>query len=109
MRQNSAPTLGHLGSNSTAGLIRRLRDLGVDIPPGAGPTQLRQLLEDHENEDTAPRQHPPRQGWQLEKLLENRQTAHPRSPSSPSRPRFGTAPATGDLNGRLSELGYDIP
>ena len=32
-------------SDAEAGLIRRIRELGLEVPPGAGPTQLRAILE----------------------------------------------------------------
>lgn len=103
-------SLGGLGANSTAGLIRRIRDLGLEVPPGAGPTQLRAILEDHaDHADPAapPRRHP-RQGWQLDnRQLSQGAMAHlPRSPSSPSRP--GSHGAM-DLRARLAELGFEIP
>jgi len=100
--------LGGLGANSTAGLIRRIRELGLEVPPGAGKVQLQAILEDHHDEEHGgpPRRHQ-RQGWQHE----NRQWVHtqaplPRSPSSPSRPV--PAPCA-DLRGRLQELGFEIP
>ncbi|CAJ1381262.1 unnamed protein product, partial [Effrenium voratum] len=104
----SQPSLGGLGANSTAGLIRRLRDKGLEVPPGASPAHLRALLEDHEAEDhSSPPRRFPRQGWQLDNRLATQ--AHlPRSPSSPSR-GLGLQRSAAELRGRLTDLGYEIP
>lgn len=103
-------SLGGLGANSTAGLIRRIRELGLEVPPGAGPTQLRAILEDATDDPGAPPRRHPRQGWQLDNRQLSQGTSHlPRSPSSPSRPTSHGTMGTTDPRTRLVELGYEIP
>eukprot|EP00440_Ansanella_granifera_P066269 gb/GFBE01071879.1/.p1 GENE.gb/GFBE01071879.1/~~gb/GFBE01071879.1/.p1 ORF type:complete len:602 (+),score=126.05 gb/GFBE01071879.1/:1-1806(+) len=87
------PNSPQLGRSSPAGLIRRMKELGLEVPAGAAPAQLRAIVEDAE------RHHP----------------KVPCAPSSPCAPQggFGSAArstaSVAELKGRLRELGFEIP
>eukprot|EP00931_Biecheleriopsis_adriatica_P066699 TRINITY_DN40989_c0_g1_i1.p1 TRINITY_DN40989_c0_g1~~TRINITY_DN40989_c0_g1_i1.p1 ORF type:complete len:601 (+),score=84.64 TRINITY_DN40989_c0_g1_i1:70-1872(+) len=87
MHGPSSPT--QLGGNTTAGLIRRCKDLGVEVPPGAGPVQLRALVEEAE-----------RQQFKLPTM--------PPASTFPGVHGFSTF-SVAELKSRLRELGFEIP